>query len=212
MANRKRTAKYSLGGLLILLAFFLYYSFNPECNEPKPETFDNEGYVPKPKKTLQKKNKQVNRYLTVFQGKVIGIKDGDTFEILFDGQPERVRLAGIDCPEKSQPFGNNAKQYASNLCFGKIVTVTSTGKRDRYGRIVGAIVTEDSLNINQLLVKEGLAWHYRQYSDDEQLADIERTARVQRKGLWIDNEPIAPWDWRRHNRDMNRIRKNSYSR
>ncbi|MCR5863152.1 thermonuclease family protein [Flavobacterium sp. J372] len=204
MARRKRTAKYSIGGLLILLAFFLYYSCNPERSEPEPETFDNEGYVPKPKKVRKKKDRQVNRYLTVFQGKVVGIKDGDTFEVLYEGQPERVRLAGIDCPEKSQPFGNNAKHYASVLCFGKMVTVTSDGKRDRYGRIVGEIVTEDGANINQMLVKEGLAWHYKQYSADEKLADFERTARLQRKGLWSDNEPIAPWDWRRHKREMNR--------
>ncbi|MGV3460585.1 MAG: thermonuclease family protein [Flavobacterium sp.] len=208
MAKRNRTTKYSLGGLLILLAFFLYYSCNPERSDPKPETFDNDGYVPKPKKTEtkpgKKKKKAVQRYLTVFQGKVTAIKDGDTFEVLYDGQPERVRLAGIDCPEKSQPFGNNAKQYASALCFGKMVTVTSTGKRDRYGRVVGEIVTDDGVNVNQMLVKEGLAWHYRQYSDDEQFADLERTARLQRKGLWADNEPVAPWDWRRHKREKNR--------
>lgn len=204
MAKRNRTPKYTLGGLLILLAFILYYSCNPERRDSKPETFDKEGYVPKdkvtPKESRKKKKKKPERYLTVFQGKVTAIKDGDTFEVLYDGQPERIRLAGIDCPEKSQPFGNNAKQYASALCFGKMVTVTSDGKRDRYGRIVGKIVTEDGVDVNQILVREGLAWHYKQYSKDEQLADFERTARVQRKGLWADNEPVAPWDWRKHKR------------
>lgn len=200
MAKRKRTPKYSIGGLLILLAFFLYYSCNPDRSDSKPETFDNEGYLPKAKKTREKKEKKPERYLTVFQGKVTAIKDGDTFEVLYDGQPERIRLAGVDCPEKSQPFGNNAKQYASALCFGKMVTVSSDGKRDRYGRIVGEIITVDGINVNHMLIKEGLAWHYKQYSDDEQLAGLEHTARLQRKGLWLDREPIAPWEWRKQRR------------
>lgn len=204
MPRRRSKAKYTVGGLLILLAFCFYHFFNSNTVEPKPEVFDNEGYVPEAKKPEKRKKRLQNRHLTTFVGKVTGIKDGDTFEVLYDGQPERVRLAGIDCPEKSQPFGNNAKHYASALCFGKMVTVTSTGKRDRYGRVVGEIVTDDGVNVNQVLVKEGLAWHYRQYSDDKQLADFERTARVQQKGLWADKEPVAPWDWRRHKREMNR--------
>lgn len=152
----------------------------------------------KPVKAKKQKTKKEVRALKVFEGKVISIKDGDTFEVLYDGQPERVRLAEIDCPEKSQPFGNNAKQYASDLCFGKMVTVTSSGKRDRYGRVVGTVVTQDGINVNEALVSAGLAWHYKDYSESDELAAIEQHARLNKAGLWADKWPTPPWDWRKN--------------
>lgn len=196
MRRRKVNKKISIGSLLLLLAFSFYFACNPDA---KDKTRDH--YIEKPvTKAKKERAKKELRYLTVFTGKVTGIKDGDTFEVLFDGIPEKVRLAEIDCPENSQPFGKAAKKYASDLCFGKIVTVTSNGKRDRYKRIVGTITTADGVNINRQLIKAGLAWHYKDYSDNVELSVLEEEAREQRNGLWADKDPIAPWEWRRQKR------------
>jgi micrococcal nuclease len=197
LAKRRSKPKYSLVSLLILLAFFFYYTQCTPDKEPRETKAATEKPATKAKK--RKPEKEL-RYLTVFEGKVTGIKDGDTFEVLYDGQPERVRLAEIDCPEKSQAFGKNARQYASGLCFGKMVTVTSNGKRDRYNRVVGTIVTVDGVNVNAELVKAGLAWHYKQYSKSEALAALEEQARQVRIGLWADKDPVAPWEWRKSRR------------
>lgn len=184
-----------------MLAFCFYYACNREGDTPKQQ----DGFIEKPavKPPKPKKAKPAAaRYLTVFEGRVTAIKDGDTFEVLFDGQPERVRLAEIDCPEKAQPFGNNARNYAADLCFGKTVTVASNGKRDRYGRIVGIITTQDGVNVNEELVKAGLAWHYKQYSKNENIGLMQERAKAQQIGLWQDKNPVAPWNWRKHKRKV----------
>lgn len=182
-----------------MLAFAFYVACNRDA-EQKPQ----DGFIEKPaeKKVKKSKEKKELRHLTVFEGKVIGIKDGDTFEVLYNGQPEKVRLADIDCPEKQQPFGNNARQYASQLCFGKTVTVTSSGKRDRYGRVVGTITTQEGVNVNEELVKSGLAWHYKAYSKNDTLSFFQDEAKTQKLGLWQDKNPVAPWNWRKHKRKM----------
>jgi len=195
VAKRTKKSKYGIGSLLLLLAFAFYIGFVKDKDKPAPE----KPAIEKSAKKARKEERPL-RHLTVFQGKVIGIKDGDTFEVLYDSIPERVRLAAIDCPEKSQPFGKNARQYASELCFGKMVMVTSNGKRDRYKRVVGTITTAEGVNINEELIRAGLAWHYDQYSDNKELSVIEEQARQARRGLWADNEPIAPWDWRKKKR------------
>lgn len=194
--KRSVKAKYSIGSLLLLLAFAFYIAFKNNDATVKPK----DGFIEKTAKPETKKSKKELRYLTAFEGEVIGIKDGDTFEVLYDGQPETVRLAEIDCPEKSQAFGKNAKQYASDLCFGQMVTVSSDGKRDRYGRIVGTITTQEGVNVNEQLIKSGLAWHYKDYSDNEDLALMEEEARMQGIGLWSHKRPVAPWKWRSNKR------------
>jgi micrococcal nuclease len=199
LKRRSNKPKFTLVSLLVLLAFFFYYNgCTPDVEE---RTEQPAQPLPRAKKAKEKKPL---RHLTVFEGKVTGIKDGDTFEVLYDGRPEKVRLAEIDCPEKSQAFGKNARQYASDLCFGKTVTVVSTGKRDRYGRVVGTITTGDGTNVNEELVKAGFAWHYKQYSKNEQLSDLEQEARIKRLGLWADKNSIAPWDWRRAKRNKSK--------
>lgn len=131
-----------------------------------------------------------------FTGKVVGIKDGDTFEIMLDGKAETIRLAHIDCPEKSQPYGKKAKQFASDLCFGKEVIVISS-ERDRYKRLIGIVYLKDGTNVNKELVKAGLAWHYLQYSNDPTYSLSESIARKDKKGLWVEKNAIAPWEWRK---------------
>lgn len=132
-----------------------------------------------------------------FSAKVIGISDGDTMEILYKNSPTKIRLAHIDCPEKrgKQPFGNNAKIALSNLCFGRFVTVKGE-KYDRYKRLIAVVINDKNQNINQEMIKQGMAWHFKKYSKDPLYAKLEVEARKNRVGLWQDKDPIAPWLWR----------------
>jgi len=200
--QRQSKPKFGIATLLLLLVLAVYYNYGVK-NEPKAKP-PTERKATKAKRSKKAKEPSELRYLTTFTGKVTGIKDGDTFEVLYDNQPERVRLAEIDCPEKSQAFGKNARQYASDLCFGKMVTVTSTGKRDRYNRIVGTVVTQDGTNVNEALLKAGLAWHYKQYSKNAGLTVFEEEARQSHLGLWVDKNPVAPWEWRKQKRNKSR--------
>ena len=139
-----------------------------------------------------------------FKAKVTSIKDGDTIEVLHENKATRIRLNGIDCPEKDQDFGKKAKQFTSDFCFGKEVKVISYGE-DRYGRTLGDIVLEDGRNLNQELVKAGLAWHYKKYSSDPTLANLEIQARNQKIGLWLQPNALAPWDFRNEKREEDYI-------
>lgn len=194
-ANRGKK-KYSVWSLLIILVIsILTVVQNFEEGNPKSNQIE---------RSSKKKNKKNYRALKTFTGKVISVKDGDTFEVLYDGEPERVRLAEIDCPEKAQPYGNTAKRYASDLCYGEIVTVKSGGKRDRYGRVVGTVITQDGVNVNEQLIKAGLAWHYKDYSNNEMLGILEEHARKEKVGLWSDKNPTAPWQYRKNKRKKKR--------
>jgi micrococcal nuclease len=128
--------------------------------------------------------------------KVVGVKDGDTYVILKDKTPITIRLAHIDCPEKKQAYGQVAKKFGSDFCFGKQVIVISDGKKDRNGRIIGEIFFNQRC-LNKDLVKNGLAWHFKKYSKSLEYAELEITARKNKVGLWKDINPIAPWDWRK---------------
>ncbi len=130
-----------------------------------------------------------------FTYKVVGVSDGDTITVLHDGKGERIRLHGIDCPERRQAFGKRAKQFTSTLVFGETVTVQVVD-RDRYGRTVGVVLLPDGRSLNHELVRAGLAWMYRRYTNDQSLSDLEEEARVARRGLWADAEPVPPWEWR----------------
>lgn len=131
-----------------------------------------------------------------FTGKVIGVSDGDTITMLHQGYPEKIRLKGIDCPEKVQVFGQRAKQFTSTLAFGRVVTIRGVEKRDRYGRILGEVILPDGQNLNHQLLQAGLAWWYRKYSNDLQLERMESEARKAKRGLWADADPLPPWEWR----------------
>lgn len=132
-----------------------------------------------------------------FSAKVIGISDGDTMEILYKNVATKVRLAHIDCPEKrgKQPFGNNAKIALSDLCFGRIVTVKGE-KYDRYKRLIAVVINDKNQNVNQEMIKLGMAWHFTKYSKDPIYTQLEKQARKSRVGLWQDKNPVAPWFWR----------------
>jgi micrococcal nuclease len=134
-----------------------------------------------------------------FQGKVIAVKDGDTIEVLYDNNTITIRFAHVDCPEikKHQPFGQAAKKFTSNICFGQIVTVQNDGKLDRYKRLLAIIINDKNENVNKELVKAGLAWHFLKYSTDTSYDVLEAIARQSKIGLWADENPIPPWEWRK---------------
>jgi len=130
-----------------------------------------------------------------FAGEVVGVTDGDTISVMHAGRAEKIRLNGVDCPEMGQAFGNNAKQFVSEQCFGKQVTIKATGK-DRYGRTLGDVMLPDGKALNQELVRAGLAWWYQQYSQDQTLAALEKEAKGAKRGLWTDTNAIPPWEFR----------------
>jgi endonuclease YncB( thermonuclease family) len=134
-------------------------------------------------------------------GKVVSVTDGDTVTVRDEQrQQHKVRLAGIDAPEKRQAFGNRSKQSLSDAVFGKTVAV-EWGKFDRYGRVIGKIIV-DTKDVNLSQVEAGLAWWYQKYSAEQSASDrqlyaqAEDRARRERLGLWRDAEPTPPWDWR----------------
>ena len=135
-------------------------------------------------------------------GEVVKVVDGDTLYVL-DATKTRhkIRLSGIDTPERGQPFGAKAKQHLLELVGAKPVTV-AWSKHDRYRRIVGKVLYENR-DINLAMVRAGLAWWYRKYRDEQSPVDqalyeaAEDKARTERRGLWQDPNPVPPWAWRR---------------
>lgn len=129
--------------------------------------------------------------------KVIAVKDGDTLDLLTrDKFVISVRLNEIDCPEKKQAFGQKAKAFTSDFCFGKYVRVEGS-KKDGYGRLLADIYDEKGRHLNYLLVENGLAWKYLQYSKSPELGKLEENARRNRVGLWAEKNPISPWEFRK---------------
>jgi endonuclease YncB( thermonuclease family) len=131
-----------------------------------------------------------------FMGKVVGVADGDTLTVLHNGKPQHVSLNGIDCPEKAQPFGLRAKNFTSGLAFGQMVTIKPTA-RDKQGRTFADVVLPDGRLLQYELIKAGLAWWYSRREVDQRLRDLQEEARLAKRGLWVDPNPIPPWDWRR---------------
>lgn len=129
-------------------------------------------------------------------GKVVRIADGDTITVLDAANAQhKVRLQGIDAPERGQPFGTKAREGLAAMVMGKAVTVHDDGK-DKYGRTLGRIEIEGR-DVNRQMVADGLAWHYVKFSRDARLAAAERDARAARRGLWADAAPVPPWEWRK---------------
>ena len=131
------------------------------------------------------------------KGKVISVKDGDTLHILYKKKDIKVRLNEIDCPELGQDFGQKAKKVTSDLCFGKEVTLIVKGK-DYFGRTLGDVILPDKKNLNHLLVEKGMAWHFKKYSKNTILKELEKQAKATKRGLWSQPDPMAPWEFRRN--------------
>jgi len=139
------------------------------------------------------------------EGRIVGVADGDTVTLLDSANVQhKIRLAGIDAPEKRQAFGARSKQSLAELVFSRSATV-ETNKKDRYGRYVGKVLV-DGRDVNLVQVERGMAWFYREYQAEQSPEDrllynaAEKRARGGRNGLWLDVEPEAPWDYRQHRR------------
>jgi micrococcal nuclease len=132
-----------------------------------------------------------------FSGPVVSILDGDTIEVLHNNRAERIRLNGIDCPEKGQAYGKRAKQAASELVFRKEVTLKTYGL-DKYGRTIADVSLPDGVIVNVELVRNGWCWWYQKYAPDNViLAELQRRARKSGLGLWADPHPVPPWCYRK---------------
>lgn len=133
------------------------------------------------------------------KGKAVRIVDGDTFDLLVDKTTHRIRLAGIDAPEKSQDFGTASKQLLGTLCVGEVLTVVVTDT-DRNKRKIAEVYTTNKRWVNKEMIAKGMAWHFVKYSKNKELAAAEQLARKQKIGLWRLNNPVAPWEWRKKKR------------
>jgi endonuclease YncB( thermonuclease family) len=130
--------------------------------------------------------------LTVYK-----IIDGDSFEGRSNGQNYRIRLFGIDAPEKGQDFYQKSKDRLGQLCKEGPITIKIRNK-DYFGRWVAEAYTSNGEFINQTMVKEGFAWHFTKYSKDPTLKKLERDARDAQIGIWSIRDPIAPWEYRKN--------------
>ncbi len=134
-------------------------------------------------------------------GKVVSIIDGDTYDLLIDGKEKvRIRMEGIDAPEKGMPFYKVSKKYLSALCFKKDVKIEITGK-DRYKRLLAYTYMEDGTELSHEMIRAGLAWHYKQYNSNRELSELENEAKAMKRGLWIEDNPMAPWANRKLHRE-----------
>lgn len=145
-------------------------------------------------------------YAEQLQGMVIKVTDGDTVNVLTsDNQTHKIRLAGIDAPEKKQAFGNKSKQALDDEIGGKVVSV-EFNKLDKYQRIVGKIMFNGK-DVNLHQIQRGLAWHYKKYENEQEVEDrsiyanAEYLAQRDRLGLWSETNPKPPWDFRKQKRE-----------
>lgn len=140
-----------------------------------------------------------------FTARVVRVLDGDTLEVIDSsltnadsGSPVRVRLLNIDAPEKKQAYGRWSAQQLKDLLNTDSVSIEFVSK-DRYGRVLGRVYS-DGNEVNRAMVKAGAAWVYEFYNSDKDLPGIQEQARKERRGLWGDIEPVAPWVWRHSQR------------
>lgn len=132
---------------------------------------------------------------------VTRIIDGDTFEIVTSNQQTyKVRMNAIDCPERKQPYYQQAKNKLAAYIFGRVVQINWASK-DRNQRILGDVYFKNNY-INQQLIADGLAWHFKRYNNNPQLAAVEDKAKQEKKGIWQEANPVAPWLYRQQRKTV----------
>ena len=131
-----------------------------------------------------------------FSAKVMEIVGGDTIILWHNNRTEKIRLNGVVCPDKTQPYGGQAKRFTSFMIQNKDVTVRVVGK-DQNGSTIGDVILRDGQELNKELVKEGLAWWDRKQSTNQNLGQLENVARAEKRGLWADPHPVPPWEWKK---------------
>lgn len=208
--------KTILISLLLILSIIVFSGCQKQLSSDTPPVTENPEYSP----TIITENSEklpsaltetpetytANTYISEdtspnlkIIGKVIRVIDGDTIYIQTDKGQVKIRLSGIDCPEKDQPYGDKATEFAYDKVMDKAITAIANQADvyDRYGRFLGNVIMEDGKSLNEELVAARLAWHYKYYSDDPVLAELEAKAKEGKLGLWADDNPIAPWEWRK---------------
>lgn len=177
--------------LVLAVGFFVWCSWVYEPAS-KVQPVGQVDYQPKYPVQLEVFGHQVH---SPWVGKVVRVLDGDTLDVeLFTGSVVRVRLAGVDAPEKKQPFGKEAAEYTRQFtCTGQVGVYNV--EQDRYGRLIAFVFVEDKC-LNASLLQGGYAWHYRAYSKSSSLDQLQNFAADEKIGLWSEQNPIAPWDWR----------------
>lgn len=175
----KEKIKFLVGLLLFIVAVFVFLAWYDEATTAE---------LPPP-----------------FVGQVTAVTDGDTIQVQKSGdggEQWKIRLYGIDAPEKKQAFGQAAREYAATLVAGREVTVTPMAV-DRYGRLVAWVVVDGTL-LQAALLRHGMAWLYRDYCREDlcgRLELLEYAAKEDLAGLWVEPQPRPPWEWRRDRRD-----------
>ena len=169
-------------------------------------------------KTVAKTFGLILFFISIAQGDVTGIvvsvTDGDTIKVLDRNRVQhKVRLTGIDAPERGQPFGQASKKYLASMVSGREVFVESS-KNDRYGRVLGKVWVQPAdcsscgktLDINHAQLLAGMAWWYRYYAKQQSSEDrgryesAEDEAKARDRGLWSVPDPVNPYDWRKGRR------------
>ena len=137
----------------------------------------------------------LNFQAKVTEGIVTNVQDGDTIEVTIDSRVVLIRLNGVDCPEDGQGFSAKAKQFTTLRTLKKKVKIEKVDVDPR-GRTVANVFFEDGTNLSYLIVSNVYGWHYKKFSKDQKLADLEAEARKKKVGLWIEENPVSPWDFR----------------
>lgn len=125
------------------------------------------------------------------------VVDGDTYHIRLENNTKlKIRMEGIDAPEKGMPFYNESKQFLVKITSGKKIRFVQSSK-DQYGRIIAKTYLENNKELGEEMIKNGMAWHFKKYSKDTNLARLEISAKINRFGIWGVDNPLSPWEFRR---------------
>lgn len=184
--------------IFLLLLCQLHCTNQKDSKELKDTSFSIPKTELQSKDTIERNSISINEVErlvgNVFSSKVVSIQDGDTIELrlVYTGKKARdrrnknlrIRFAHIDTPERGKPFYKVASQFTANHCFGEIVTIVHDNEFDRYGRLIGEVILPDGRNLNKMLVKAGLALHFKKYSTSEEYALLEKKAINEEKGIW----------------------------
>ena len=138
--------------------------------------------------------------LREFTATVDHVADGDSLQVKHQGETVKVRLFGIDAPEKGQEFANMSRQRLKNLANGRQVKV-SVVEKDKYGRLISKVWLDDGTLLNHAMVGSGLAWWYERYAPgDSELRKLQANAKSSQLGLWKSSSPTPPWDFKENQR------------
>lgn len=144
------------------------------------------------------KNAEVNEPVAAVVGKVVKVVDGDTLHVYTNKKTYKIRLSGIDAPERGQAYGKRAKEHLEFLVAGKQV-IAIVESKDRYGRYVASVKVQ-SKDVCAEMLTAGYAWHYKQYDNNKYYDELQREAKKAKRGLWVDKKPQAPWEYRKEQR------------